>query len=203
MDKAKIRLSSKEAELVTDADVILTKNIILQKAKLLLEELQSEQQRFLQSNSGLLPGEVTAIPPKISKGENYKGLPYLVLDQPRYFVRNNHFAIRSMFWWGNYFSITLHLSGIYKKKYGNKIETSFTPLKEDGFFICISDDEWEHHIEQNNYRLLNEISIDEFKTHARNNNFIKLVKKVSLEHWDDAGNILLTSFCSIIRRLMD
>ncbi|HLG40189.1 MAG TPA: hypothetical protein VI461_10995 [Chitinophagaceae bacterium] len=203
MDKAKIRLSSKEAELVADAEVILTKNIILQKAKLLLEELQLEQQQFLQSNPGLLPAEVMAIPPKISKGENYKGLPYLVLDQPRYFERNNHFAIRSMFWWGNYFTVTLHLSGIYKKKYSDKIETSFTYLKENGFFICTSDDEWEHHIEKNNYRPLNEMSIDEFKTYAGNNKFIKLVKKIPLKQWDDAGDILLTSFCSIIRRLMN
>ena len=92
-----------------------------------------------------------AIPPKISKGENYKGLPYLVLDYPRYFGKDDHFAIRSMFWWGNFFSITLHLSGIYKKMYENKIEASFTLLKEESFFIGISDDQWEHHFETSNY----------------------------------------------------
>jgi hypothetical protein len=198
MDKAKIRLSSKEAELVINAEVILTKNIILQKVKLLLEELQLKQQQFLQSNPGVLPAEVIAIPPKISKGENYQGLPYLVLDQPRYFERNNHFAIRSMFWWGNYFSLTLHLSGIYKEKYKKKIESSFIQMKEEEFFICAGNDEWEHHIEKNNYKLLNEISVDEFKSHRDKNNFVKLVKKIPLEQWDDAENILLNSFCNII-----
>jgi hypothetical protein len=201
MDKAKIRLSSKEAELVINAGIILTKNIILQKAKLLLENLQSEQKEFLQANPGILSKEVLAIPPKISKGENYKGLPYLVLDQPRYFERNNHFAIRSMFWWGNYFSITLHLSGVYKEKYKTKIESAFLHMKDEGYFICTSDDEWEHNIEKNNYRQLNDMTGDEFKTYALKNKFIKLVRKIPLEQWDDAGSILLNSFCNIIKWL--
>ena len=49
--------------------------------------------------------------PKIAKGENYLQLPYVLLDYPRCFDKENIFAIRTMFWWGNFFSITLHLSG--------------------------------------------------------------------------------------------
>ncbi|MEI9808974.1 MAG: hypothetical protein WDO16_14545 [Bacteroidota bacterium] len=99
--------------------------------------MQSDQQQFLQPYITVLPPEVIKISPKISKGENYKGLPYLVLDYPRYFEKDNHFAVRSMFWWGNFFSSTLHLSGIYKKKYTSAIEASFTQLQENDFFICV------------------------------------------------------------------
>ena len=63
--------------------------------------------------------------PKISKGENYKGLPWLVLDYPRYFNKEDIFAIRTLFWWGNFFSITLHISGKYKMRYEKKIIDSF------------------------------------------------------------------------------
>jgi len=198
MDKAKIRLSAKEAELVANADWILTKNAVLQKVKAMLGELQSEQQDFLLANPSILPAEVMVIPPKISKGENYKGLPYLVLDYPRYFGKDDHFAIRTMFWWGNFFSVTLHVTGVYKEMYETKIQTSFNSFKENSFFIGVSDDQWEHHFETANYQPLQEMTDIGFSNFTRNKKFIKLAKKVPLEQWNDAGDILFTSFCQMI-----
>ena len=139
--------------------------------------------------------------PKISKGENYKGLPYLVLDHPRYFEKDNNFAIRSLFWWGNFFSITLHLSGNYKKMYESKIYTSFMLLKEEDFFICISPDQWEHHFEINNYLPLDEIDNAQFKKYISDKEFIKLAKKIPLLQWNNAENILFDSFRRIIHML--
>jgi hypothetical protein len=199
MDKAKIRLSPKEAELVANADWILTKNEILQKAKYILENLQAEAQLFLNTNDTLLPAEVMAVPPKISKGENYKGLPYLVLDYPRFFGKNDHLAIRAMFWWGNFFSITLHLSGSYKKMYETRLEDSFTLLKDEFYFIGISNDQWEHHFEKSNYLSLKEMNDTEFKNYISSKEFIKLAKKIPLEQWNNAGDILFTSFCKMVR----
>jgi len=201
MDKAKIRLSAKEAELVANADWILTKNVVLQKVKYMLEELQAEQQNFLRANPGILPAEVIAIPPKISRGENYKGLPYLVLDYPRYFGKDDHLAIRSMFWWGNFFSSTLHLTGVYKKMYETKIESSFSSLKENSFFIGAGNDQWEHHFETNNYLSLKEMTDTGFKSFTSNKEFIKLAKKIPLEQWNDSGDTLFASFCQMIRWL--
>ena len=198
MGKAKIRLSPKEAELVLNADWILTKNEILQKVKLMLGHLQSLQHHFLESNASLLPAEVMLIPAKISRGENYKGLPYLILDYPRYFGKDDHFAVRSMFWWGNFFSITLHLSGTYKKIYERGIEHSFDLLKNESFFIGISNDQWEHHFETSNYVALTEMSAGMFKDHIGNKGFIKLAKKIPLVQWDEAEDILFDSFCKMI-----
>ena len=113
MDIAKIRLSPEEEALVATTDWILTKNNVLQKIKQLLLALQSRQQDLLLPFNSL-PEEVLKSSPKISRGENYKGLPWLVLDYPRYFNKADVFAIRTLFWWGNFFSITLHLSGSYK-----------------------------------------------------------------------------------------
>ena len=201
MDKAKIRLSAKEAELVANTDWILTKNEILQKVKYILENLQSEEQLFLHTNTAILPAEVMATTPKISKGENYKGLPYLVLDYPRYFGKDDHFAIRTMFWWGNFFSVTLHLTGIYKKMYEARLETSFTGLKDEFYFMGVSNDQWEHHFEKSNYLPLKEMNDAGFKAHISNKEFIKLAKKIPLEQWNNAGDILFTSFCKMVRWL--
>jgi len=202
MDKAKIRLSQEEAELVVNAEWILTKNAILVKANHLLGELQSGQQAYLQSYLPVLPPEVMQVSAKISKGENYKGLPYLVLDYPRYFEKENQFAIRSMFWWGNFFSITLQLSGIYKDKYAAAIERSFDRLQQEDFFIGVSTDQWEHHFEAGNYCSLQEYDARSFSHHIHDKEFLKLAKRFPLAHWNEAGDLLLASFSSVIKCLV-
>jgi hypothetical protein len=199
MDKAKIRLSAEEAELVANADWILTKNAILQKVNQLLGQLQSDQQKHLQPYLNILPPELTAVSAKISKRENYIGLPYLVLDYPRYFDKENQFAIRTMFWWGNFFSITLLLSGVYKEKYAGAIERSFTRLQEDDFFICVGPDQWEHHFEAGNYTSLKEYNTASLSHHINSRGFLKLAKRIPLASWDDAENLLLASFSSMIK----
>jgi hypothetical protein len=156
--------------------------------------LQEKQQYYLESHPFRLPAEVFSISPKISKGENYKGLPYLLLDYPRYFNRENIFAIRTMFWWGNFFSITLHLSGIYKKGAEKKILRSYEILKKNGCYCCVNDNQWEHHFETSNYKLLKEISPTAFKASICNNHFIKLANKIPLESVDNAEDLLLYFF---------
>src|SRR5262249_30834985 len=161
---------------VANADWILTKNEIVQKTKWLLEDLQSRQQQFVRANASLLPAEVVAIMPKISKGENYKGLPYLVLDHPRFFGRGDHFSSRTMFWWGNFFSITLHLAGGYKRMYEERIGAGFASMRENSYFIGVSHDPWEHHFEASNYRPLTEMDQNDFIRNIGNRDFIKLAK---------------------------
>jgi hypothetical protein len=193
MNEAKIRLSEKEAELVLNADWILTKNEILKKVKHLLEALMEEQQKITRLSKHL-PAEVTAIPAKISKGENYKGLPYLVLDHPRHFDKENIFAIRTLFWWGNFFSITLHLSGQYKEKYEQVISSSYAILKEEEIYCCVNDEQWEHHFEKENYILMNDLQDAEFRKILSARSFIKLSKRISLEEWENAPQKLLNDF---------
>jgi hypothetical protein len=201
MDAAKISLSAKELQLVTNADWILTKNHITEKVKELLALLLQQQQTLLKKNAFPLPKETAKSSPKISKGENYKGLPYLVLDYPRYFDKENIFAIRTLFWWGNFFSCTLHLSGRYKKDAAPKIISSRSVLLKNDFFICVSDDPWEHHFENDNYAGINKISKKDFEKIIREKSFIKLAQKIPLTQWDDAEKILLDSFKKILTLL--
>lgn len=203
MDRTKIRLSPEEAALITRADWILTKNNVIEKTKQLLAALQTEQHHFFQSCSSLFPDEIINSSPKISKGENYKGLPYLVLDYPRYFNKEDAFTIRTLFWWGNFFSATLHLSGVYKKKYQEKIIRSFESLKANSFFVCINEDQWEHHFETNNYRALHTFHASGFEEIIREKPFIKLSKNIPLQQWNDAERNLLEIFSQLINTLIN
>ena len=150
MQGSKIRLSNAEKELFCNAQIILTKNSIVQKTVLLLEEVQAI---LIDENS--LRHYQFSTSPKISKGENYLGLPYVILDYPRIAKDRNLFFIRSMFWWGNFFSSTLQLSGDYKQQYSTHLEKAYDLLKEKDYFIGINTDPWVHHFTEDNYKKVN------------------------------------------------
>ena len=81
----KIALSDKELEMVCNTDWILTKHAIIQKVYKLFGEMLPLFEKTVNENKKYLPAEVFINSPKISKGENYKLLPYVMLDYPRYF----------------------------------------------------------------------------------------------------------------------
>jgi len=202
MDMTKIRLSPEEQTLVATTDWILTKNRVIQKINQLLSGVQTAQQQLLQSFA-MLEMEVLTSSPRISKGENYKGLPWVVLDYPRYFNKEDVFTIRTLFWWGNFFSVTLHVSGIYKTKYEKKVINSFESLKTNFFFVCINEGQWEHHFETNNYLLVSDVNSTDFEERIHKESFIKLAKKIPLEQWNDIEKNLLEIFSQLINTLKD
>lgn len=199
MSAAKIRLSPPEMELLLNTEWILTKNRILENVNQLMGLLLEQQQHYLRLNSGSIPSEILAAGAKLSKGDNYRGLPYRVLDHPRYFGIDGYFAIRSFFWWGNFFSITLLLSGKYKTAYHSGLLQSFTKLQQNGFYYCIQEDPWQHHFEGDNYQPLAAMTLSEFEQKNSTRSFIKLAKKIPLQEWDQAVDILQNAFMELIR----
>src|SRR5687768_3160639 len=142
MDEAKIQLSPEELLLVQNAEVLLTKQRIVGRVFDLFGELAAVLQKQMQTVS--LADPVKKLSPKIARGENYEGLPYVMLDYPRYFSRENILAIRTFFWWGNFFSVTLQLKGVYLRQYAPSLIAHRSHLGAAGFHIAISDDEWRH-----------------------------------------------------------
>jgi hypothetical protein len=217
-------ISPEETALVADTGWIFTKNAIIGKALALFGELSGVlQERWREENwpeeredgsgrgdmpvqedtpgkegrSGRMdiPGILRA-PPRISKGENYKGLPWVVLDYPRCFGRDDVFAVRTLFWWGHYFSVTLHLKGRYKEMFLPVIRENLSLLDGAGFMICISDDEWRHELGQDNYRPLSE-GAGILSHHA----FQKFSAKCDLRDWNEAGHLLLRLSDIVIQAL--
>jgi len=199
MQQTKIQLLAAEMDLVSSPDIILTKNAILQKLKLFLEGLQVKQLDILKDYSLQFPEEILKVSPKISRGENYKGLPWLVLDNPRYFQHNNIFAIRTMFWWGNFFSVTLHLSGNNKNSLVEKILTNISDLKDD-VHVYEGDDEWEHDLDPESYKRLSSLTNDRFRQITSANNFLKLAIKFPIDRLEIIEDKLLRGYELLVRR---
>jgi hypothetical protein len=167
---------------------------------------------------GVSMKEILAIPPRISKGENYKGLPWVVLDYPRSFGRRDVFAVRTLFWWGNYFSVTLHLKGVYKDMFLPVIRERIPLLAAAGFFIGVSDDEWRHELGQESYRPLagageqaepgipgDEAEQEGPRGQAEfgipDREFLKFSAKCDLKDWNEAARHLLQLSGIVIQAL--
>lgn len=203
MNQAKIRLSSTETELIKNADWILTKNAVMEKIVQFFASLQQEQRNVLMLYKNKLPSRFFTASPKISKGENYSGLPYVVLDYPRFFNESGFGAIRTMFWWGNFFSITLHVSGVNKRAFEEKLINAYPLIQQEKFYCCISENEWLHHFSAENYISVLEMTQDEYRKRMKETSFVKIATKISLDKWETAEESLINCFKTFLKILAD
>lgn len=182
MESTNLEFSKGELAIVINSDFILTKNRIIEKIFLLFGALSEKYKTLLNDYVDFLPEKLFIHAPKIYKGEQYKNLPYVMLDYPRQFSKTDVFAIRSFFWWGNYFSITLHISGKYLQQFGDVI---LQTIKNKDWVVNMHEDEWEHNIANDNYVLINDTT-DASISNISNKTFLKVAKKISLDNWQQA-----------------
>ena len=194
MGNANLMLSTEELQIVTDCSFILTKNRIIGKVYAFFDDLS---QMYVLNNQ--LPALFSTIPPKISKGEQYHGLPYLMLDFPRIFDKKDIFAVRTFFWWGNFFSITLHLKGSYQQQCLYSVLENFELLKEVGFLMATSTDEWEHHPIEGNYINLKDVDVSDFAALAGNHPFLKLSKTFPIQNMEQLAHELESTFMLLMK----
>lgn len=200
-EKTKITLSSRELKLVCDKEWILTKNIIIEKVYRLFGTLSLSMQKTVLQNAAVLPEPAREGNPKISRGENYRSLPYVMLDYPRHFSKESTLAIRTLFWWGNFFSINLQLSGDCKEKAMPALILNFTALQKEGYWVCINTDPWQHHFEEDNYVPIESYTAIGFAAILQRESFIKIAKRISLRRWDEAAEFLEHHFNEMIMLL--
>jgi hypothetical protein len=195
-DAAKITLSDAELDKVCDKEWILTKLVITEKVYELFGMQATAVRTAFSSYNDLFGAEVTGSFPKISKGENYLQLPYVMLDYPSVFGRDDIFAMRTMFWWGNFFSCTLLLKGHYQETYAQPVMNS---LRNDpsGIYVCIGKNEWDHHFEEGNYIPASAFDVDELN-HLP---FIKLAIKYELQQWNDMQQLLKEGAARFVKML--
>ncbi len=102
-----------------------------------------------------------------------------------------------MFWWGNYFSSTLHLQGKYLDFFRNQLICNFEMLLNKNIFICVNDTPWEYHFDKDNYVEITEEHIEIIKTKL----FIKLSKKIPLESYSSVPEFALSYFSTLLKVL--
>lgn len=182
-----------ELTLMQDSNFLRTKQLIVKKMELHLRNTAERLKPLVLSKADKFPECVLMKSGKISKGENYRDLPYLVLDYPRYFSKEAVFAFRTMFWWGNFLSCTLHLQGAVLDSYRDKLWENLPKSKGDIYF-CIHQTPWEYHYEKDNYLPLAEISNLELTARIKAQDFVKVSRKLAIDKYADLPGFAVETF---------
>jgi hypothetical protein len=198
MEETKISLSPSEFELVTNTEIILTKNRVLQKIQDSLGHLGNREQHFVEINH-LSQLQEFSIGPKISKGENYVGLPYIILDYPRYSNGEDLFFIRHMFWWGHFFSSTLQVKGKCKNELIQGIQENKMNDVANSYFIGIQKDPWQHHFEPDNYKMISTVNHEELQQISDRQEYIKIATKWPLGDYNTINDLLFESWNYLLK----
>ncbi len=178
---SKITFSSEELDAITHPDFFYIKHAAMQKVMELLNETQRSLSEIVLSHQHI-SGHTNIESPKIFRGENYRHLPYMVLDYPRKFSAETVFAFRTMFWWGKEFSFTLHLQGEALNHYRKIISEKVSTMKGNDFYFCINKTPWQYYFENDNYLPLDELlDDDQFKEQLQTNEFFKLSRKLPVK----------------------
>ena len=197
---SKLSLSADEMLLVNDSSWIISKHKVIKKVYDFYGSLLLRFEEEVKNYWHLFPENIKYLSGKISKGENYRLLPYVILDYPAFFWKENILAIRTMFWWGNFFSITLQLSGQHKEMFTKNRNEIIPWLKQYEYFICIGEGEWEHHFEDGNYQAAISLDDEEYSKIFQKE-FFKISKSIPLTEWNNAEIFLGDSFKELLNFL--
>ncbi len=189
---AKILFSAREHSLLQDADIILTKRVVIDKVYVLF----SEQIPFI--NDLLRPftlaqnAEIGGTNPKIYKGENLDGLPYVMMDHPALFSTEHIFAVRTFFWWGRYMAVYVLAKGKYQEYVNVKTSSVIDEAINNSLFFCVNEDPWRHDFEEDNFLPL---SKNDF--HG-NRDFIKLGYKIPFSQNQNYDSALAEAYKAVV-----
>jgi hypothetical protein len=120
-----------------------------------------------------------------------------MLDYPRFFSGHDVFAIRSLFWWGNHFSIHLVLGNKYRRLFEEKLHEALRSGQLSGWYVGVAADPWQHYFESDNYKT---IKRDE---NLPPGNYLKLAKSLALADWDTSEAFFINSYRELLSLLLD
>lgn len=188
--------SKQELDILLDQSFLKLKSNVSKKIVRLLSRIELSLKAEITKSSFPFPEEAFTKSGKISKGDNYRELPYFVLDFPRLFTQSDAFAFRTMLRWGHEFSCTLHIGGESLALIGDKTINEI--LSSADLYFCISPTPWEYHFDSTNYVQANTLSKNEVKTHIESNQFIKISRYTNISKWNELEQFTLENFISFL-----
>lgn len=198
-----VNFSDKELRYINDTDFLLTKRQVNEKINQLLVTTEEKIARGIEQSPVRLPEGTLQTAGKISKGENYKNLPYFMLDFPRKFSKKGIFAFRTMFWWGHFFSATLHLQGINLEEFRTTLLKNSNKSYGNGIYFCVADTPWEYHYGKDNYQPVDQLEKEKLQEMIYHKEFVKLSKKLNLDQWEHLPEFSFETFNCLIDLLKE
>jgi hypothetical protein len=188
MSPTNVSLSAEELSLVTDASWIRMKQEVIRKVYEMFALSAEDINRCFAARGVYDLYRPAMSSPKISRGENYQGLPYVILDHPRDFGKDDVFSLRTFFWWGNFFSISVHLEGRFRKIFMER--SGLSGKLPEGLFICVHETPWQHYFEPDNLIPFDATSHAEMLTDVSQHSFLKFSLRYDLDKWNHMQDLL-------------
>jgi hypothetical protein len=173
-------LTQKEIGLLLDKGVFKTKASLTLKLQKQLGELESLLFEEMKITGDAFAPECHKQRGKITKGENLNGLPWIVLDYPRFFSKQDICVVRTLIWWGKHISVSLLITGNYKKEFEKRIFKNLKKDKISKWNICISNTPWVHDFTKKNYCKVDKLS-RQSEAQSEHKTFLKISRKISLK----------------------
>lgn len=190
MEDSKVMFSPSELSLMQNSELFLTKNGIIRNIYGLFGQISSLLTSTVEQTGPDWVKNLSASP-KISKGEQYEEMPWVMLDYPRIFSKDRGiFALRTFFWWGNYFAVQWVVSGIFIEKGILKEKMERFPENLEGIplYWGIVADPWDNRIPQEG---LTKVGVQGLQKPVMEGKTVKIAIKVSLDDWKKMPQLCL------------
>ncbi|MBC7383301.1 MAG: hypothetical protein H7296_09985 [Bacteroidia bacterium] len=146
------KLTNEELELISGTYYPLLKKSAMEKVQAQLVILGEQLQQI---NLAEALGNVNGY--KISRGENYQDLPYIVLDYPKISGEGFKMLCRVVFWWGKYVGLQFFLN----QKYFQADELIEQSTEINDLYVLINDQIWNNDINHQSFQLLKTMTKEE------------------------------------------
>lgn len=153
MERSKLEFSSQELALLQSQEIWnARRELVDQLSAWFGETLDTLKQLHQTEFEKVIPSQ--SLNGKITRGDNHHGFPYLLLDYPNHFSKDEIVAARNLIWFGNGFHCTLHVRGAL-------VDSVVTNLKSlsasNNIHICMNKHEWIHDINNKDWIQVNAI----------------------------------------------
>ncbi len=199
MRKSTIKLTKKEFDFITSKDYPIIKRKIIQNFQQHFNELGDLYKQKLAFKNKKLISEFKNTNFKITRGDNYQSLPYVVLDYPQ--IKGNDFTIlcRTMFWWGKYISLNVFIKTdeFDIKKIADSLKhTSLKKIK-----LYDGKDKWQQNLSDKHFVKLRKLSAEGLCTIMQNQQYVKLSIKLSFKKLNALEDQSLLFYNTILNTL--
>ena len=175
MRKSTNKLTKHELNFAKSKLYPITKQHIVHKTNLLFNDLgQKLVQKLVQFEL------INSLEYKVTRGENYNMMPFVVLDFPRLLGKNFDIVCRTMFWWGHYFSCNLFVNtDLINIEQTAKNIAGLSKTK-----IWVGDNLWEQNLKTDQYTKLKKLSKEQIIEILTRQPYLKLVTKIKLDTYN-------------------
>jgi hypothetical protein len=183
--------SSEEIRMIHDTEFFPAKAEIIQKFH---EEFMKLRDQLRMECKKIRPNRAPAgcdfETGQMVKGERFHDFPYVYLDFPKFFSKDEMFTFRSFFWWGHNLFFCWFLSGPRLDEYKKRLLDCHASILHQFVFLSTAETPWEWSLETPNVIFLDQIKKEDLKEILSERTFLKLGRSVPLKSLESRDAIL-------------